>query len=90
VRRLIKKKEVKMPFTNEEEMLQAMVEVIEQSTGLVLDQNHVKELLLEVQREQLKGLVYRAFMAVNQTKESQPQEELLEKVAEEDKDGTGG
>jgi hypothetical protein len=58
-----------MPFKNEEEMLQAMVEVIEQSTGLVLDQDHIKELLLEVQREQLKGLVYRAFMAVNQAKE---------------------
>lgn len=58
-----------MPFKNEEEMLQAMVEVIEQSTGLVLDQDHIKELLLEVQKEQLKGLVYRAFMAVNQAKE---------------------
>lgn len=56
-----------MAFTNEQEMLQAMVEMIEQSTGLVLDQEHVKELLLEVQREQLKGLVYRAFMALNQT-----------------------
>jgi hypothetical protein len=33
---------------------------------LVLDQEHVKELLIEVQREQLKGFVYRAFMALNQ------------------------
>lgn len=56
-------------FTSEEEMLQAMVEMIEKSAGLVLDQEHVRELLLEVQREQLKGLVYRAFMAVNQAKE---------------------
>jgi hypothetical protein len=80
-----------MPFKNEEEMLQAMVEVIEQSTGLVLDQDHIKELLLEVQREQLKGLVYRAFMAVNQAKEEpQGQEATLDKVAEEDRDGTGG
>lgn len=72
-------------------MLQAMVEVIEQSTGLVLDQDHIKELLLEVQREQLKGLVYRAFMAVNQAKEEpQGQEATLDKVAEEDRDGTGG
>ena len=80
-----------MPFKNEEEMLQAMVEVIEQSTGLVLDQDHIKELLLEVQKEQLKGLVYRAFMAVNQAKEEpQGQEATLDKVAEEDRDGTGG
>ena len=80
-----------MPFKNEEEMLQAMVEVIEQSTGLVLDQDHIKELLLEVQREQLKGLVYRAFMAVNQAKEEpQSQEATPDKVAEEDRDGTGG
>lgn len=56
-------------FASEEEMLQAMVEAIEKSTGLALDQDHVKELLLEVQREQLKGLVYRAFMAVNQARE---------------------
>lgn len=55
-----------MAFTNEQEMLQAIVEMIEQSTGLVLDQEHVKELLIEVQREQLKGFVYRAFMALNQ------------------------
>jgi aspartyl-tRNA(Asn)/glutamyl-tRNA(Gln) amidotransferase subunit B len=45
------------------------VALIEKSAGLVLDQEHVRELLLEVQREQLKGLVYRAFMAVNQAKE---------------------
>jgi uncharacterized protein YaaW (UPF0174 family) len=56
-------------FTSEEEMLQEMVELIEKSTGLVLDQEHVKELLIEVQREQLKGLVYKAFMAVNQARE---------------------
>lgn len=73
-----------MAFANEEEMLQAMVEVINEGTGLVLDHDHVKELLLEVQREQLKGLVYRAFMAVNKTKE---EDGSLEKPAEEVSDG---
>jgi hypothetical protein len=68
-------KNMAQTFTSEEEMLQAMVEAIEKSTGLVLDQDHVKELLLEVQREQLKGLVYRAFMAVNQARE-QPVESV--------------
>lgn len=62
-------------FASEEEMLQAMVEVINQGTGLVLDTSHVKELLLEVQREQLKGLVYRAFMAVNKTVEATPEKD---------------
>lgn len=62
-------KNMAQTFTSEEEMLQAMVEMIEKLAGLVLDQEHVRELLLEVQREQLKGLVYRAFMAVNQAKE---------------------
>jgi hypothetical protein len=57
-------------FENEEAMLQAMVESIEGGTGIVLDTAHVKELLLEVQREQLKGLVYRAFMSVNQSAEA--------------------
>lgn len=75
-------------FTSEEEMLQAMVEAIEKSTGLVLDQDHVKELLLEVQREQLKGLVYRAFMAVNQAREpATPQTE--EPAKEESEHGAG-
>lgn len=58
-----------MTFTSEEEMLQAMAEVIAKSTGLTLDHEHIRELLLEVQREQLKGLVYRAFMAVNEAVE---------------------
>ena len=75
-------------FTNEEEMLQAMVEVIEKSTGLVLDQDHVKELLLEVQREQLKGLVYRAFMAVNQAREPSTPEQQ-EPAKEETEHGAG-
>lgn len=58
-------------FRSEEEMLQAMVEMIQQGAGVVLDQEHVKELLLEVQREQLKGLVYKAFMAVNKAMEEE-------------------
>jgi len=75
-------------FTSEEEMLQAMVEAIEKSTGLVLDQDHVRELLLEVQREQLKGLVYRAFMTVNQAREpATPQTE--EPAKEESEHGAG-
>lgn len=74
-------------FTSEEEMLQAMVEVIEKSTGLVLDQDHVKELLLEVQREQLKGLVYRAFMAVNQARE--PEAVQAVEAAKEEEHGAG-
>jgi hypothetical protein len=66
-----------MGFTNEQEMLQAMAEMIEGTTGVVLDESHIKELLLEVQREQLKGLVYRAFMAVNQNKEKQEETEAM-------------
>jgi len=55
---------------NEEELLQQMAEVIEQSSGIVLEPEAIKALLLEVQREQLKGLVYKAFMLVNQPPEA--------------------
>jgi hypothetical protein len=63
-----------MAFQSEEEMLTAMAEMIHQGTGLTLDIEQVKALLLEVQREQLKGLVYRAFLAVNQAKEEGAEE----------------
>lgn len=52
-------------FNNEEEMLQMMSELIHDQTGLVLSNDDVKTLLIEVQREQLKGLVYKAFLSVN-------------------------
>lgn len=55
---------------NEEELLQQMAEVIEKSAGIVLEPEAIKALLLEVQREQLKGLVYKAFMLVNQPPEA--------------------
>lgn len=53
-------------FQNEEEMLQMMAEQIHDQTGIVLNNEDVKTLLIEVQREQLKGLVYKAFLTVNQ------------------------
>lgn len=61
-------------FEKEEDMLEAISQVVEENTGLALNTDYIKELLVEVQREQLKGVVYRAFMAVNQpeTTESNP------------------
>jgi hypothetical protein len=59
-------------FNTEEELLQKMAETIEQTTGLAMETEKIKELLIEVQHEQLKGLVYRTFMKINQ--------ENLEKV----------
>ena len=53
-------------FEKEEDMLEAISQVVEENTGLALNTDYIKELLVEVQREQLKGVVYRAFMAVNQ------------------------
>jgi len=64
-----------MSFTNEEEMLQAVVELVEQASGLVLSTQYARELLVEIQREQLKGLIYKAFIAVNQPKEVNPSTE---------------
>ena len=51
------------------DLLQQMAELIEENAKMVLDQDTIKGLLLEVQREQLKGLVYRAFVAVSQRHE---------------------
>lgn len=53
-------------FEKEEDMLEAISQVVEENSGLALNTGYIKELLVEVQREQLKGLVYRAFMSVNQ------------------------
>ena len=53
-------------FENEQELLNRMAHLIRSQTGLLLDNNTIKELLLEVQREQLKGLVYKAYVAVNE------------------------
>lgn len=50
----------------EEDMLLAMAQVIQENTGLALNSAYIKELLLEVQHEQLKGLVYKAFLTVNE------------------------
>lgn len=58
-----------MAQMSEQELLQQMAELIEENAKMVLDQDTIKGLLLEVQREQLKGLVYRAFVAVSQRHE---------------------
>jgi hypothetical protein len=58
-----------MTQMSEQELLQQMAELIEENTKMVLDPETIKGLLLEVQREQLKGLVYRAFIAVSQKHE---------------------
>lgn len=49
---------------NEEALLQGIIEVIEQGSGMVLAPEQVKQLLIEVQHEQLKHLVYQAFRVV--------------------------
>lgn len=70
---------------SEQELLQRMAETIEATSGMVLEPEGIKTLLLEVQREQLKGLVYRAFMAVNQAHEAEQNgEEPKEQPADED------
>lgn len=63
---------------SEQELLQQMAEVIEETSGMVLEPEGIKTLLLEVQREQLKSLVYRAFMAVNQAHEAGKDEKVVE------------
>jgi regulator of replication initiation timing len=69
-------------FEKEEDMLEAISQVVEENTGLALNTDYIKELLVEVQREQLKGVVYRAFMAVNQAKEENPPAAEESKVEE--------
>lgn len=49
---------------NEQELLELMAEHIEARSGVVIGVEDIKNLLIEVQREQLKGLVYQAFLAV--------------------------
>lgn len=60
---------------NEQELLQQIAELIEENTKMVLDTDTIKTLLLEIQREQLKGLVYKAFIAVSQKHEQAQAEE---------------
>jgi len=70
---------------NEQELLQQIAELIEENTKMVLDTDTIKVLLLEVQREQLKGLVYKAFITVSQRHEQA--QAVVEHPSESDKTG---
>lgn len=49
-------------------LVQEIAAIIETQTGVQLTPEHIEEMLLEIQREQLKALVYQAFLSVQRSR----------------------
>ena len=49
-------------------LVQEIAQVIETQTGVQLSPDFIEELLGDIQREQLKALVYQAFLAIQKNR----------------------
>lgn len=49
-------------------LVQEIAQVIETQTGVQLSPDFIEELLGDIQREQLKALVYQAFLAIQKSR----------------------
>jgi hypothetical protein len=50
-------------------IIEQIIEVLRNQTGIELSPEAVEELMGDIQREQLKGLVYQAFLAIQRGQE---------------------
>ncbi len=56
-------------------LIEQIIAVIQEQVNLQLSPEAVEELLAEIQREQMKSLVYQAFLAVQRSQGAQLQDE---------------
>lgn len=76
-----------MQELSEKDLIERIGEVLLERTGINLSPDDIKGLLLEVQKEQLKAMVYKAYAAITEQLEKDQASEVDPKTVEPVKDG---